>query len=278
MKFTESDIRHMVKESVERVLSETRGILNGRLRDLAVYIVERLKTEDEFIIPAETLKDFTHYYAPTKPLKVTKIDDGTTNSLASYNFSPTSEYDELVVNDFEGYRNVKSFVGTIMHELTHMVNRNMPNSRVQGGTSINATLPIEQVANAAIYLFQDTEMQARINEIPDFLETHPWVTKLEDCNEILCLGQMRQIIDLIKNWGMFNSLMAGGDFLSMLFGAKKYIKANKNNTQMNGTFPMHNNNEIEKIRKNLIKSFSKRYINFYKKAAKVFYDYKHADN
>ena len=186
---SESELACIISESVNRVLTESFGVAHGA-EALADYILHRcLKYRGEKIISyslqclenegtadpvtaftltrEQVIKNFNYPLPPNfKKLNIVCCDCEDFNAQLNTDFFERKEFNLLVpIEYFVEEENYEYYKEIIMHELTHFVNHN--NKAMIGNVSVNEnniTPNAENFANAILYLFQDTEMNARLTQ------------------------------------------------------------------------------------------------------------------
>lgn len=184
---SESELACIISESVNKVLTESFSVAHGA-EALADYILHRcLKYKGTKIIkyglrslfnkePIEPFTAFTlnreqvvknfEYPLPENFNKINIVccDSEEFNAQLNTDFFERKEFNLLVPMGFfinnDEYEHYKEIV---MHELTHFANHN--NKLMLGNIHVdeeNITPGAESFANAILYLFQDTEINARL--------------------------------------------------------------------------------------------------------------------
>lgn len=266
------------------VLNEARGVPDASMKELAYYIWDRI-TEDgdrNFFLSIDDLDEYVHYYKVYKPLMVVTISNENSSSLAQFDKSQNMAYDKLTVNmamvDSKG-----SPVSTIMHELTHMLNRNVPGNRIQGGISVQNYGRAYELANHCFYLFSDTECNARVAEFSMFLQENPQINDLHcrECEKVTGLKSMKILMNMIKGWGFMDTIMNDGDLTEMVYGGILHLQfnkkfsdgANKDNEVGNAMMQKLQHSTMVSRKRAILKNYEWRYKRYYNKILKVFADY-----
>lgn len=184
---SESELASIISESVNKVLTESFGVAQGA-EAFADYILKRcLKYKSDNITryllkqiltdePPEPFTAFTltraqvvkwfNYPLPQnfKKLNIVCCDSEDFDAQLNTDFFERKEFNLLIPFDyFVNSENYGKYKEIIMHELTHFTNYNQKN--IVGNIHVdegNITPGAENFANAILYLFQDTEINARL--------------------------------------------------------------------------------------------------------------------
>lgn len=184
---SESELASIISESVNKVLTESFGVAQGA-EAFADYILKRcLKYKSDNITryllkqiltdePPEPFTAFTltraqvvkwfNYPLPQnfKKLNIVCCDSEDFDAQLNTDFFERKEFNLLIPFEyFVNSENYGKYKEIIMHELTHFTNYNQKN--IVGNIHVdegNITPGAENFANAILYLFQNTEINARL--------------------------------------------------------------------------------------------------------------------
>lgn len=194
---TEEQLEILVGEDV----SETMSGIDDRMIELAKIILEigvnliRNRKEHTFLAPSQVNK-YQDYFNGSKPLEILCIYDSDTLDVAKYdyvsnsitlNFGPISHMD------------INSIIASIMHELTHMVNFSKGNETTLSRYDINHNTPDADIINRYTYLFNPSEMQARLSQYYHYCKLYnkPIGLYTPQIENILCLSEMKKMVNNI---------------------------------------------------------------------------------
>ena len=159
MKLNKKDIKSLIKECVQRIL-EVHGAIDDSLSGIADIIIERIKNgETKFTLTKDEISQFYPYKNCPDNIPVSK-ERLNVGVVASY--SPTERALKVSPSTFRlySYGFIKS---ELMLELTTLVNDDESNGGLShGGHSVTSTTEKEVLMRQILYLFDNSEMQARI--------------------------------------------------------------------------------------------------------------------
>lgn len=199
-----AELRTVIRESVCRILDETRGALDIRMRGLAELIWSRIeKGETDFVIDTQTIDGCQDYFRATKPIEVKTYNEKGTDykTTLKASITPLDNKYVLVINlHYAG--TVLQPIPLIMHEFVHMVNLEKYNIKQIIETA-------DANANLYLYYFRDTECNARVGEFSEYVsgkiqrgETINPNINCEEYEKIHRLNEMYNLLFIISitNW------------------------------------------------------------------------------
>ena len=278
MEFTLDDIRQMVSECLER-LYEYHHAPDESISALADAVIEKVK-HGGGVISRRTMNKINPYFKENRPLKVIVVKSGFNTLLhgkvnASYNQDDNTI--EIVKNNvnLENMGRVKEL---IMHELSHFVDKNL-------GNKFNKIIQFNGIqdkyvvfANNFKYLFDPSEIQARLSEYHQHLKEVP-EDALEDAleetlNKILFLKQMEGYLKKVKNIDFYSENSEAIYRISKLNYAERIARRDNGPQNIN----MDNKNgfvsieQFEDMKNNIVRKAEKRLRSMKNKAYKIKYD------
>ena len=265
MRLNETEIRLMVEECVKRIL-EVHGALDEKLEGLAELIIKRVKSgEDKFALSQEEIEQYYPYKHVPGSLNVS-VQFLKPGAEASYSMTTNT------IKISPGVRYLSTdehFMEVLMHELTHFVNNN------ESDGSLSKWVPIDHepdgpgiIAKKIEYLFDPSEMQARVTQFKIRLKNSKERKKLSEFNDITGLGTMERLIGIVENEKQPTDeeplsvvellLCQRGNKKSQLDGRTRFLNPSAE--------------DFYKAKKAIVKKLKMAYKSFFAKISKIYYD------
>lgn len=236
---TESKLKQIIGKTAIKVLESLGAITEQGLYQLALTILDKAShknddeinygnddinndnnDENEFYITAKELNAAQNYCEFTTPLIIRTYYDPYSNWTCKQTIDEKTGLDAIKINKALINKTHSSPTATIMHELTHIINAKMsPN------IGMNPKV-MDQDIQMMLYLFQDTERQARLTEFSTYLSELPKESlskNIYDYNNILWLTEMKDYIN--------SQILYAMPFSNSLVGL---YYANQNTKEMKG--------------------------------------------
>lgn len=248
---TESKLKQIIGEAAIKVLESLGAITEQGLYQLALAILDKAyhkndddinndnNDENEFYITAKELNNAQNYCEFTTPLIVRTYSDSSTNLGCSQGIDRETGFDLININLAKIGDTKSSPAALIMHELTHVIN-----SRKSSNIGMNPRAADKSIERM-LYLFQDTERQARLTEFSTYLSEQPKESlskNIYDYDNILWLTEMKNYIKSKILYAMpFSNSVAALYFANQKVKERKgYIK-NARNSAKDFDFFKHQN-------------------------------------
>ena len=267
MELSRTDMKMMIEECVKRIL-EVHGAIDDSLRELAMIILDRLKTEKSFTLSREEINHHYPYSIISKPLNVIRcsLDKAT----ASYN--PTSN--TLKVSPITQIFKNEYLLEVLMHELTHFVNNTESDEGfLRHGYPRFGNEENEEIVKQIAYLFDLSEMSARITQFKWYIRAkkqsnHPSL-KLESYENVTRLGEMRDLIKAVENDSFPESEEESLSIIELLLYRRAFHKTNLDgkDRELNAS-----KTDFEKAKKAIVKKLKMAYKSYFTKISKIYYD------
>lgn len=256
IRLSEKQIKEMITKCVKEYLKESLGAVTNGLIQLSQKIISDIKDGEITIkYKPEQLNKYQNYYIAQKPLiiqLVSRFENDKTICL-----QVTKDYADIIYVNDRLLLAKKSPESIIIHELTHIVNRNMSNDRLLAPEHPN------QEIQKMLYLFQDTELQARLSQFFSVLRNYPKEALSQDIYSyrMLLLTPMKYYID--------NFIVNGNETnIRDLVKSNQYYKQKRNNIDSNVQYNLTGFN-LEQQRAKLLKYYNKKYNEYLGKAVKI---------
>lgn len=253
IRLTEHQIKKIIFDAAKKVIKEALGAITNHLMQLSNSITNYIfKYKRSFKINPEIFNQYQAYYIADKPLYIKCTIKFDTDQIC---WQDSEDNDTIVVNlpYFLTENNPSAY---IMHELTHLINRYKTNNTIS-----NTNTGMNEI-DYMLYLFNDTEIQARTTQLFKTLANIPQNQLSKDIfsyNDILFLSEMKYCIDTyIKKGSEF--------YIKLLFGRSQFIKQINNNRAIVKDFSSFN---LEQQRAKLLKYYNKKYNEYLGKAIKI---------
>lgn len=270
MVLTEQDIKQMVAECTERVLSEVRHRLDSGLRNLAKLAIE-VANDGGGSIPANLVNNLNPYFKTDKPMQVIvkKAED---------RFEDASfDSKNMILSIVPRMLKSKKLLSVVVHELSHFVDQEKRTK-----TDTDNLCHRHPFFNNCTYIFKPTEMQARLAQYGELIEGSPWHRrlKIDDSRTGLAIGSMENFLESIKNArftpAMINYPMALVAWISIAESAKRVMRRHGaeefNDIRDLVDTAFHGRADFEKKKASIVKLYEKRLSVFKHKALKIKYD------
>lgn len=270
MKLNREDIKSLIKECVQRIL-EVHGAIDDRLAGIADIIIERMKNgESKFILTKNEISQFYPYKNCPEKLPVLVKKELGVGIPAKY--SP--ETGTISVSSDIVLFPKDSVVEVIMHELTHWVN----DVESHGGLSRGRITVIqegekERIVKAILYLFNPSEMQARISQFKWALKrkapkySYETITHLKYMSKLLSLVENETYEEYENSYGESESY---GTIVEGLLSERAYYKSSIDGKDRYSNFM--SGNEFNAAKKSILKSLTKKYKKFKSNIDKITFD------
>ena len=267
MELNRTDIKMMIEECVKRIL-EVHGAIDDSLKELAMIILDRLKTEKSFTLSQEEINRHYPYSIISKPLNVIRcsLDKAT----ASYN--PTSN--TLKVSPITQIFKNEYLLEVLMHELTHFVN----NTESDEGF-LRHNYPKfdneenEKIVKLITYLFDPSEMSARVSQFKWNIRAkkqnkYP-TKKLENFENVTRLHEMRDLIKAVENDVFPESDEESLSIVELLLYRRAFHKTSADGKDRELNL---NGADFEKTKEAIVKKLKVAYKSYFTKISKIYYD------
>lgn len=260
----------MVSESVKEILSEIRGAIDDKIKNIAEIIIKRLKNgEKKFLLTKNEIKQFYPYKNCPNFLNVS-VEPIRSGIPSSYNYKTNTLRISPSISMFDDMY----IVEILMHELTHFVNC-FEKKNVYGGNVITtAETEKERTLQEILYLFNYSEMQARATQYKWALK-NSW--KGRDYEEVTRIERMNYLINEINNEtykeyeATFGVTDAFGTIVEGLLAERAYQQFQKYGIDRWQNFL--SKDEFEHAKKAIINSLSKKYKKFKETIDKIYFDF-----
>lgn len=269
MNITRNELKKMIQECVFRVL-EIHGAIDDSLSGIAKEIIERLKNnETNFLLGKDEICKFYPYKNCPESLKV-KVCQIQGNKPAAYS---------LKDNSLKISSSLKTFgdsfiISAIMHELNHWIN-DIENPKglskvIQSETNSQEK---ERIINRITYLFDNSEMNARVTQFK-------WATMARNATiekELVThLNEMLNLINEIKKedykeyYSTYGATDSFGTIIEGLLALRAYRKSYDDGKDRFTN--LLSEKEFYKTKQSIIKSLLKKYKKFKANIDKIYYD------
>lgn len=269
MVVNESDIRAMVTECVSRIL-EVHGAIDDKLEGLARLIIQKLKTgKDSFVISSKDLARYYPYKNCPQELNVIVTNLGLLRS-AAYNISTRT----LKISKWALFCDDEYLVEVIMHELTHFIN-DTESGGLPSPIGINVQNNKEESLRQIAYLFDDSEMQARVSQFKWSLkrggvskDDHESVTHLSKMASLIKDVQKETYADYKSSYGQDDAF---GTIIEGLLEYRAQYKTNKDKKLRYSE--LLSEGEFKKAKAAILGRLYKKYKKFISSLSKTIYDF-----
>lgn len=194
-------------QTVNEDVSETMSGIDNRMLELAKHIYDNaLKAvklgRQPIGISPEEINASQDYFKTEEPLYIIIGHNMDYQNLASYSCNDQTQENFITINPLALDKET-DIIPIILHELTHMVNYLATNNK----ESLKSVKTIDGMVNNFFYLFNPTEMQARLSQYYHYCQINGPVS-LED-NDFLVLSIYYHYLDRLKNdYSFANSIYA----------------------------------------------------------------------
>lgn len=192
---TEEQLEMLIGEDI----SEKMSGIDDRMVDLAKIILNigvqlYQRKQSNALLPASQINKYQNYFNNNKPLNISYIYNDNILDVAIYNYASNT----ITLNfGLISHMDINSIIASIMHELTHMVNFNKGNETTLSRYDINNKTPDADIINRYTYLFNPSEMQARLSQYYHYckLYNNPVGLYTPQVENILCLLEMKRMVN-----------------------------------------------------------------------------------
>lgn len=274
MKLNREDIKSLIKECVQRIL-EVHGAIDDKLAGIADIIIERMKNgEPKFILTKNEISQFYPYKNCPDNIPVSK-ERLNVGVVASY--SPTERALKVSPSSFRLYSDafIKS---ALMHELTHLVNDYESSGGLsRGGHSVTSNTEKEIFVYQILYLFDNSEMQARISQLKwaiksgEIKTSYEPVTKLNKMLSLINEVDKETYLEYYETFGESDDF---GTIIEGLLSERAYYKYKIDGKEHLIHFLTEK--EFGTAKASILKTLRKKYAKFKAKIGKIIYDSTHS--
>ena len=271
MKLNKGDIKSLIKECVQQIL-EVHGAINDSLSGIADIIIERIKNgETKFTLTKDEISQFYPYKNCPERLPVLVKKELGIGIPAKY--SPDTRI--ISVSPDIVLFPKDSIVDVIMHELTHWVNDAESNGGLsRGRITIMQEGEKEQTVKAILYLFDPSEMQARVSQFKWALKrkapkySYEAITHLKYMSKLISLVDNETYEEYENSYGESESY---GTIVEGLLSERAYYKSSIDGKDRYSNFMSEN--EFNVAKEAIIKRLRKKYAKYKSSIDKNIYDF-----
>ena len=272
MVLSEREIKTMVAECVERIL-EMHGAIDDRMTGLAKLIIKKIRRGERSFSLAE--KDVSKFYPYKGKISgrlnvIVGRDVCKQGTAMAYN-PPTNT---LKVKDYSLFFDDETLTSMIMHELTHFVNNVETDGRIFAGrSSIMASSEKEEYAKQIMYLFNDSELQARVTQFKHYLRASSspkiseQITRLKAMQELINKVHEDTYEEYVNGWENDEF----GTITDILLYQRWWYKTSIDEKERIPNFM--SKGDFEKTKSSTIARLTRYYNEYKKKIHKIYYDF-----
>lgn len=261
MILSEGEIRSMVAECVERIL-EVHGAIDDRLEGLAKMIIGRIRNDEKkFTLSKSDIEAYYPYKNCPETLNVSS-EFLPQNVVAAYNpYTNTVKVRRSAIMYNDEY-----LTEILMHELTHFVNNSESNNSLFSmGREGIGNEGAEAIAKKIMYLFEPTEMNARVSQFKYTLKQR--MGKLHTFENQTRLKEMKRLIEIVEQdeatyddeWTIVELLLYKR--------AQRKTDIDGKDRELNTSYE-----NFERAKSAIVKKLKRAYKEYYNKIAKIYYD------
>lgn len=270
MKLNREDIKSLIKECAQRIL-EVHGAIDDRLAGIADIIIERMKNGvTKFTLTKDEISQFYPYKNCPESLSVLVKKELGIGVPAKY--SPETR--TIFVSPDIILFPKDSVVEVIMHELTHWVNDVESNGGLsRGRITIMQEGEKERTVKAILYLFDPSEMQARVSQFKWALKrkapkySYEAITHLKYMSKLISLVENETYEEYENSYGESESY---GTIVEGLLSERAYYKSSIDGKDRYNNFMSEN--EFNAAKESILKSLTKKYKKFESSIDKITFD------
>lgn len=270
MKLNREDIKSLIKECVQRIL-EVHGAIDDSLSGIADIIIERIKNgETKFTLTKDEISQFYPYKNCPERLPVLVKKELGVGIPAKY--SPETR--TIFVSPDIILFPKDSVVEVIMHELTHWVNDVESNGGLsRGRITVMQEGEKERMVKAILYLFDPSEMQARVSQFKWALKrkapkySYEAITHLKYMSKLISLVENETYEEYENSYGESESY---GTIVEGLLSERAYYKSSIDGKDRYNNFMSEN--EFNAAKESILKSLTKKYKKFESSIDKITFD------
>lgn len=281
-----------MSELIFEIITEAHGAIDNDVIKLADYIIDRalLKPQETlYVVPMSVIKKYCHKYndGNLPPLTMEfsdEIPSTIDNAVAGGNYNLKDK--RITIPRITKDTDLKRLQSTIAHELTHFIRDALKPQGESGNINqrYDHDKETEWLINVTHYLFQETELSARVSEFMSFLKNNPEISTIwgretfdnERVEKIVNLKTMQRCIDRMKDDNAFLYHVFGQGVSHYLkLGQYYYKNHKKEGIDFNKKWENLNNlspHDFIAMKKSCINHYTK-ILNRYKyKLHKILYD------
>lgn len=272
MILSEHEIRSMVAECVGRIL-EVHGAIDDRITGLAKLIIKKIRRgERSFSLTEKDVSKFYPYKGKISGGLNVIVGRDVCKQGAAMAYNPPTN--TLKVKDYSLFFDDETLTSMIMHELTHFVNNVETDGRIFAGrSSIMASSEKEEYAKQIMYLFNDSERQARVTQFKHYLRTS---SSPKISEQVTHLKTMQELINKVRE-DTYEEYVNGwendefGTITDILLFQRWWYKTSIDEKERIPNFM--SKGDFEKTKSSTIARLTRYYNEYKKKIHKIYYDF-----